>query len=201
MFLLTSFLAPFFRMYLTGMIYPSQELNDPGPYPRRALTQYAFPRNRVIIKGQVFPVTDILDSCASYTVEADYILVGICIPSSVRLLNRLCFQQYRGLKEVVFERDCRLQKIEYGVFNSCSSMEFITIPATVHSFGSRCFLECTKLRTIVLMPGSHLTLILVNAFEGCSSLKEIIVPASMDITLLQNYSGKNLDRLIRTAKD
>jgi hypothetical protein len=108
-------------------------------------------------------------------------LKWICIPNRVGILSSKCFWKCESLREVTFESDSKLDRIESEVFRSCSSLCSICIPRSVTILCSECFQRCISLREITFESDSKLARIESEVFVYCSSLSSICIPRSVTI--------------------
>jgi hypothetical protein len=74
-----------------------------------------------------------------YAFSELHLLQSICFPSSVETLCWRCFSSCSSLREVRFERDSRLQKMESEVFRGCLMLGSFWIPRLVSSIAVAAF--------------------------------------------------------------
>jgi hypothetical protein len=117
-------------------------------------------------------------------------LLSLRIPSSVRLIGKLAFNEstirqvqlpegLEGIDADAFD-SCDLMKIKIpssvrtianGTFAACHSLSQVTLFEGLESIKDEAFYDCTSLETIVIP--STVREIAKHAFSGCTSLKEI----------------------------
>lgn len=82
-------------------------------------------------------------------------LTDIYIPNNIIAIGERCFAHNQSLQKVKFESDCKLERLEAGVFEG-SSIESITLPASVTSVSKDVFMGCDKLKEVRVSKGSLL---------------------------------------------
>ena len=65
-----------------------------------------------------------------------------------------------------------------GLFQGCSSLQFVNIPVGIETIAQRMFMNCTKLSNITLP--NNIKKIASSAFSGCQSLQTIKLPDSLE---------------------
>lgn len=136
----------------------------------------------VTIKGNVDTILDLAfigcESLEKVKIEKGVRVIGkdafrwckslkeIVIPSSVNYIGACAFTGCENLIKV--RLDCKIDKIEYGMFNNCAISEII-IPETVREIGSGAFSGCNSLKEIEI-PGT-VRKICTNAFSKCRRLE------------------------------
>jgi hypothetical protein len=121
------------------------------------LPQYLVPRNLVCVRGRLLVVSCLGETEKSLR-DADSIKF-LCIPSSIEILAHSCFRGSRGLKSVVFERDCHVCALNDSAVPSCESPR----PSSL------------------VPPGEPLWISRIGqcAFHSCPFLESICVPSSI----------------------
>jgi hypothetical protein len=109
--------------------------------------------------------------------DSRYGLQSIIIPSCIEKINSGAFAQCFDLREIIFEKDSRLQQIHD--FASCSSLVRIDIPMSLEIIGEDALYSCEALNTIVFAIDGRLNEI--HGFQKCYSIKTIEIPASVEI--------------------
>lgn len=74
---------------------------------------------------------------------------SITIPSSVTSIGWSAFSLCKNLKNVIFENNSKLIKIDVLAFSNCTSLTSITIPSSVTSIGNYAFRNCTSLESVI----------------------------------------------------
>lgn len=106
-------------------------------------------------------------------------LQSICIPASVKILDRLCFSDCHSLKTVAFERSSQLHEIRDEAFAG-SSIIHISIPSSVAALGKSCFTRCKDLRKFVIEgPMSNMRILREWTF-GFNEMRKIKIPRSIE---------------------
>ena len=63
----------------------------------------------------------------------------VVVPASVREIGSHAFDNCQDLKEVVFQKGSRLEKVDGYSFYKCVSLSKIELPNSVQSIGEGCF--------------------------------------------------------------
>lgn len=105
----------------------------------------------------------------------DRSIVSLELPSSVKKIGRLAFQDCASLTSITIPKS--VTSIGEAAFLNCTSLASITIPNSVTSIGNGAFSTCISLKSIRI-PKS-ITIIGLGTFAGCSSLKSVSIPASV----------------------
>ena len=116
-------------------------------------------------------------------------IITVSIPESIINIGQYAFNNCRGIIEVIFADNSRLQTIESSAFSHCTELQNITIPKTVTNISSLAFLACENLESVTFEAGSQLETIGNNAFDSCISLSSISLPES--ITNLGTFVFEN----------
>lgn len=74
----------------------------------------------------------------------------------VKALGDGMFDNYSQLREVVFEPDSRLERIENNCFTRCALRD-IVIPKNVRSIEAHAFYECKQLSSLNFEKGNRLS--------------------------------------------
>lgn len=119
----------------------------------------------------------------TYRDGKDVILVGydgedadVIIPSNVTSINGSAFLLNNVLKNIKFEEDSRLTKIEPYAFQFFPSAESIILPQSLTAIHLEAF-GGSSFESIILPDG--ITRIEDRAFNNCSSLKSIVIPSGV----------------------
>ncbi|MCL2860991.1 MAG: leucine-rich repeat domain-containing protein [Firmicutes bacterium] len=113
-------------------------------------------------------------------------------PESLKKLGLSAFKGSQNLREVSFEKGCRLEVIEKDTFAPVSvvrgglsdiekldipsGLRYITIPTSVKSIEERAFYDCKNLGVVEFEEGSQLQTIGKEAFFRCWLIKELKIP-------------------------
>jgi hypothetical protein len=136
---------------------------------------------------------------------------AIRIPSSVTVIGVGCFEDCGDLREILFEPDSRLRRIEDGAFRKTGliSAEF---PESLESVGLKCFSECPRLNRIKfggceydlrsprkspLPISSGTERIYPGLLSGVTTLRSVYIPAEV-VDLGDNcfYGCKGISKVI-----
>ncbi|MCL2234539.1 MAG: leucine-rich repeat domain-containing protein [Firmicutes bacterium] len=123
-------------------------------------------------------------------------LSTVKFPESLTKLGRSAFKGSQYLKEVCFEKGCKLEVIEKETFAPISTvrgslseiekieitsgLRYITIPAAVKIIEEKAFYDCKDLGVVEFEEGSQLTTIGKEAFFRCWLIKELKLPPSVE---------------------
>jgi hypothetical protein len=72
----------------------------------------------------------------------------VAIPRTIEFIEEYCFYDCNSLKEVIFESDSNLKRIDKSAFSS-SGLKSVRIPAKVEFIGERCFYMCHSLGEVI----------------------------------------------------
>ena len=89
----------------------------------------------------------------------------VIIPNSVKGLGDWAFANCEQLREVVFERDSRLESIGDSCFINCR-LASVVIPKSVRDIRGGAFYGCKSLSELSFEEGSKLSHVGVYAFDG-----------------------------------
>lgn len=112
-------------------------------------------------------------------------IINATIPSFIKIIKPLAFNNCAQLKKVVFSNDSEIEFIESSAFSN-SSLESISFPSNLKHIGSYSFYDCKKLKEVKFSKDSKLYSIGTCAFAN-SSLEEIQIPHVVII----NFSAFN----------
>ena len=98
-------------------------------------------------------------------------LTAVTIPGSIEILGDRAFGECESLKDVIFEENSRLKRVEDGAFSGCESIISLALPEGVEYIGYNAFYN-TSMRTFTI-PSSVKTLD-NYVFSGCFKLVEVI---------------------------
>ena len=120
-------------------------------------------------------------------------LTHVIIPNNILVLSRQCFRDCVYLKNITISDDSRLTKIEYAVFQGCSSFSY------VNSFNAQNFCSDngaiytnTRNRIIVYPPANknkffafsdQVKEIEQSSFIGCTNLEVILIPDNSVVSI------------------
>jgi hypothetical protein len=116
-------------------------------------------------------------------------LKSICIPASIEIIGKECFENCSSLSQIIFQSGSRITRLGGEVFGRCSLLTSICIPANVKSIGAGCLCKCRSLVEVSFEPGSKLTRIECEAFIGCISLPSFVIPAQLEVIAHEVFSG------------
>ena len=80
-----------------------------------------------------------------------------------------------------------VEKLGYGVFGQCTSLEHVNLPEGITSLLNYAFQGCSRLQGISLP--SHLTHIGDGTFSNCASIREVEIPSTVDYIGGYAFSG------------
>ena len=106
-------------------------------------------------------------------------LTKIVINSSITSINFMAFFQCISLKQVLFDANSKLTRIESYAFDECHSLEQITFPPSLKTIGDDVFHHCIGMKEVIFQSPSSLISIGKEAFLKCSSLSSISIPSSV----------------------
>jgi hypothetical protein len=145
----------------------------------------------------------ISEGCSSFQIEDNFvtdfgrtsliIYFGQCdilmISSHYSRFCNKCFSSCKSLRDVQFESNSQLRRIESAAFLGCWSLESIFIPMCVEILCSECFGYCKSLRNVQFESNSQLRRIESRAFFQCSSLRSIFLPPAVEIIWFDCFDG------------
>ena len=149
------------------------------------------PNAGLIAENQMIMKSDKTTIMQYYGWEEDAI---ISIPSETQTILRAAFAGSL-IKEVKFQSDNILTKIEAEAFRYCSHLTTINLPQSIQEIKEQAFQYCTELTEISF--GNSLFLIEESCFEGCSKLREVKFVDNLNINQLSigNYAFKSCSSL------
>jgi hypothetical protein len=101
------------------------------------------------------------------------------IKRKVEVIGEYCFFGLKTFREIAFDSDSRLRRIEDLAFSK-SSLEMIRFPASVETIGENCFCECGFLSKVTFERDCRLKEIPRYAFSR-TVLKEIVIPCNVEV--------------------
>lgn len=102
-------------------------------------------------------------------------LEKIEIPKNILKINTYAFSQ-AGLKEIWFEQDSKLQKIDREAFTSCYKLTEIKFPDSLREIETQAFERCSNLKKVKFGKNSELRQLHTNVFMYCKKLSEATIP-------------------------
>jgi hypothetical protein len=121
--------------------------------------------------------------------------VKLAIPRTVEFIGAHCFWSCSSLREVIFESDSNLKRIDNYAFSSCG-LQSVRIPSKVEFIGEYCFHECKSLSEVIFESDSNLKRIDKFAFHS-SGLKSVRIPSKVEfIGECSFYECKSLSEVI-----
>jgi hypothetical protein len=102
----------------------------------------------------------------------------VVVKKEVEVIGEGCFYDCKYLREVEFQKDSKLQRLENRSF-SWVGLTKVVIPASVEAIGEGCFWECS-LCEVIFERGSKLRRLEKSSFAD-THLREIIIPASVEV--------------------
>jgi hypothetical protein len=99
---------------------------------------------------------------------ANCVIANIAIPAHIEKIEQYAFED-SSAKTVSFVGDD--VEIEYGVFNNCSKLTYITLPKEIKEIKNQIFSKCSSLKNINIP--SEVNSIGDGAFWGCEKLTNI----------------------------
>lgn len=116
-------------------------------------------------------------------------LVYVKIPSSIKRIGKNSFQECLSLKQIIFEKDSKLEMIDDYSFSFCASLNQITIPNSVKTIGKCTFEDCISLMELKIEQPSELDSIHYSSFIGCKIFIDEKTNEKFK-SLIQNFSDK-----------
>lgn len=155
-------------------------LDGKALYDCRMLSRVKFgPKSRLERLGsQLFGTTRSSSLFARFGQRIIAFVARLSVPDSVTELPRMCFHCFINLKEVLFGRESKLERIGQSAFAGSGITSF-HIPSTVRELGDHCFDKCLALRTVTFGEVS-LDIIPEFAFAACY-MKRIHIPDSVRV--------------------
>ncbi len=98
----------------------------------------------------------------------------IVLGADVTLIEDYAFNNCQA-KEIVFDENIKLDKIERWIFSSCDNLTSLTIPGGIKNIDAA-FTYCESLKKVTISDGVEE---LNGTFERCTSLEEIVLPDSL----------------------
>lgn len=95
------------------------------------------------------------------------------VMKQVTVIGSNAFYLCKKLSNLIFEKDCKLERIEEGTFFSCIELRRVDLPTSLMTVERNAFYGCTKLETITFPDHSLCNLDHESVFAGCESLKDI----------------------------
>jgi hypothetical protein len=102
----------------------------------------------------------------------------VAIPRMIEFIREECFFRARFLREVIFESDSNLKRIDGAAFFDCG-LKSVRIPSKVEFIGEECFSFCRSLSEVIFESDSNLKRIDGRAFSY-SGLKSVRIPAKVE---------------------
>jgi hypothetical protein len=105
----------------------------------------------------------------------------VVVKKEVEVIGEGCVWTRYGedLREVIFETESRLRRIEKGAF-ALTRLKAIIIPSSVEKIGTECFSKSGSLSEVTFEPKSRLKEIQSSAFSS-TGLKKMIIPPSVEV--------------------
>ena len=102
---------------------------------------------------------------------------AVFLPATLKSLGYRCFLRCYNLEEIVFNENCKIEKISSSAFCNNKKLSNIIFSNAIKQIGDSAFKWCGELKKLNL-PDS-LEIIGERAFEECEQIKEIIFPQSL----------------------
>ncbi|CAJ1962115.1 unnamed protein product [Cylindrotheca closterium] len=120
-------------------------------------------------------------------------LSKIRIPSTVETMGKLAFADCFELKEVVYDSDSKLNKLEGRMFSGCISLTDINLPPSIQEIGMEAFIGCRKLKSMDLP--KQLAIIRDSAFQNCIKLQ--VVQLHHRLTIIEDRAFIDCHSLLK----
>jgi hypothetical protein len=175
-----------------------------------SLTSICFPSALETINGEVIDKSGLHEahfepSDMKFCVSGDFIMnwdrtIGILylghsaeitIPSRIEVIGISCFENREFISRLLFEKPCRVHRIEKGAFLGCLELASILIPASIERLCSYSFCACSKLTRVDFESGSRLRRIEKCAFVA-TPLKSISIPPLVEFIDGSAFSWSNI---------
>lgn len=117
-----------------------------------------------------------------------------------KIISSYCFEQCRRLKEVTFQEESCLVRIDPWAFSHCG-LRSIQFPDSLVTISYDAFFQSRKLSQIEFGDDSNLKEILISAFKN-TNLTKIVLPKSLKKVAIAAFQGnKNLSKVTFLSKD
>lgn len=121
------------------------------------------------------------------------------VPNTVKYIYAYCFEQCRKLKEVTFEEESSLIRIDPWAFSHCG-LKSITFPDSLVTISYDAFFQSRKLQEINFGKASNLKEILISAFKN-TNLHSIELPKSCKKVAIAAFQGNRSLEKIKILSD
>ena len=101
------------------------------------------------------------------------------MPSSVEVLDSLCFCQCRKLSIVTFREPSSVRRIGQAAFKECV-IQKVSIPGSVQVLEEHSFYSCRELLAVEFSEPSALKRIGIETFAECALIQDVHVPATVE---------------------
>lgn len=112
----------------------------------------------------------IIEDVVFYGFAAEKIVLG----EGITFIEEYAFNNCQA-KEIVFDKNIKLDKLERWTFTGCDNLTTLTIPGGIKKINAA-FTNCENLKKVIISEGVEE---LNGTFEKCISLEEIILPDSL----------------------
>lgn len=120
--------------------------------------------------------------------------------SQVKIISSYCFEQCRRLKEITFQDESSLIRIDPWAFSHCG-LKSITFPDSLVTISYDAFFQSRKLAQINFGADSNLKEILISAFKN-TNLTKVTLPKNCKKVAIAAFQGnKNLTEVKFETKD
>jgi hypothetical protein len=102
-------------------------------------------------------------------------LESVHIPASVKKIGTHAFVDCASLKQLTFDPDSNLQRIDWGAFGN-TAIQTLTLPKHVKYIGTQAFRRCTDLRVVRLNDELEE---MENVFTECRNIRYVYVGKSL----------------------
>jgi hypothetical protein len=84
-------------------------------------------------------------------------LRSVCIPKSVRVIGKHCFDRCSELTDVTFESPSTIHTIKCQAFSECALLTDFRVPSSVSALGESVFCLCSEMSSVIFETPSHLS--------------------------------------------
>jgi len=163
---------------LTTITVPATIKSNNVTYKVTSIYGSAFDEN-VTIKQVDMSKATYLESIGYAAFRDSKGLTKVTLSPSTKTIGGYAFTGCTALSTFNFNGNNKITKLDYNIFQNCTSLQSISLPYSLTYIGKECF-ENTLLSSITI-PG-QVTIVAAEAFNNCPMLKNVTFQASGDAT-------------------